>query len=98
MSHFYTDPTRETDPYALPDAEVFHSVDHNAYAECEGDRLEEGWYWRPRFPGCLLDDAPIGPFETEGEAIRDAQAESEADRMWRSNQTLDIPRPPREES
>jgi hypothetical protein len=73
MSQFYTDPSRETDEHALPDAEVFHSVDHNAYAECDGDRLDEGWYWWPCFPGCLPDGEPVGPFETEDEAIKDAR-------------------------
>lgn len=32
-----------------------------------------GWYWRACFPGYLPDGDPIGPFETENEAIQDAQ-------------------------
>lgn len=34
--------------------------------------LERGWYWASGFPGCLRDSEPIGPFETETEAIEDA--------------------------
>jgi hypothetical protein len=31
-----------------------------------------GWYWWSCFPGCLPDSEPMGPFETEAEAIADA--------------------------
>jgi len=81
MSQFYTDPSRETDEYALPDAEVFWA----ATGELNGclEYLEEdetslsGFYWQPCFPGCMPDGAPIGPFETEEEAIQDARGENE---------------------
>lgn len=47
------------------------------YGECilndEGDCLGTGWYWQSCFPGCLPDSEPIGPFETEAEALQDAQ-------------------------
>lgn len=33
----------------------------------------KGWYWWACFQGCLPDGDPIGPFETEQEAIDDAQ-------------------------
>jgi len=32
----------------------------------------EGWYWRACFPGCLPDGDPVGPFESELDAISDA--------------------------
>ena len=32
-----------------------------------------GFYWWSCFPGCLPDGEPIGPFETEAEALADAQ-------------------------
>lgn len=32
-----------------------------------------GWYWWPCFPGCLPDGEPMGPFETEAEAIANAR-------------------------
>jgi hypothetical protein len=65
----YTDPTRASDPHALPDAEVFH-VDGPNY---EALQLEAGWYWWACFPGCLPDGEPCGPFATKDEAIADAQ-------------------------
>jgi len=75
----YSDPTRESDPHALPDVEVFE-VDYGL----NGDALPEaarklpgsktiGWYWWSCFPGCLPDGDPNGPFATEAEAIADAQ-------------------------
>ena len=33
-----------------------------------------GWYWYKHSPDWLRDDEPIGPFDTEDEAIADAQA------------------------
>jgi len=32
-----------------------------------------GWYWWACFPGCIPDGDAFGPFETEKEAIDDAQ-------------------------
>ena len=80
MPQIYSDPTRESDPHALPNVEVF-------FDRCEGDcggtwancLRPDGWYWWACFPGCLPDgqvghpaDAN-GPFETATEAIADAQ-------------------------
>ena len=31
-----------------------------------------GWYWWPCFPGCLPDSDPVGPFQSENDAIRHA--------------------------
>ena len=36
-----------------------------------------GWYWQSCFPGCLPDSDPIGPFDTEAEALADAQQGAE---------------------
>ena len=60
----YTDPSRESAPHALPDAEVWY---------CDEWFMPRGWYWQSCFPGCLPDGEAIGPFETEDEAIFDAQ-------------------------
>ena len=75
----YSDPSRENDPHALPDVEVFE-VDYNLNGEklSEYDRKRPGsevigWYWWSCFPGCLPDDEPNGPFATEAEAVADAQ-------------------------
>lgn len=46
------------------------------YGECvcdnEGDCRGTGWYWWPRFPGCLPDGEANGPFDTEDKAKADA--------------------------
>ena len=76
MSYIYSDPTRESDAYALPDVEVFH-LDVVTYplnnAEDDEDNRQAGWYWWACFPGCMPTGDPLGPFETEAEAIADAQ-------------------------
>ena len=75
MSQIYTDETRENDPYALPDAEVFYvsqmEVNYNLQNIDHADEYtitEAGWYYWSCFPGCLPDSDAIGPFETEQEA------------------------------
>ncbi|MGI9297811.1 MAG: hypothetical protein ACR2QC_07925 [Gammaproteobacteria bacterium] len=35
--------------------------------------INGGWFWHSCFPGCLPDSDPFGPFETEQEALEDAQ-------------------------
>jgi hypothetical protein len=61
---------RETIP---PGMEVFYRTlaENEAYEwfDDEGDVYGEGWYYWACFPGCLPDSDPIGPFETEEEAI-----------------------------
>jgi len=34
--------------------------------------FESGWYWWSCSAGCLPDSEPIGPFDSESEAFRDA--------------------------
>jgi hypothetical protein len=36
-----------------------------------------GYFWWPCFPGCLPDGDPIGPFDTEADAIEDARSHCE---------------------
>jgi hypothetical protein len=69
MSENYSDPSRENDPYALPDVEIF-------YADGPEGDFEPGWYWWPCFPGCLPDGDPMGPFDSEEEALADARGDS----------------------
>jgi hypothetical protein len=104
MSQHYSDPTRESDPHALPNIETFQMTAQEqaelledeiwdmmkrpefrlanmngrvreamleALVEQEG--LTGGWYWQACFPGCLPDGDPIGPFDTEAEALADAR-------------------------
>ena len=74
MPQYYSDPKREQSLTALPDIEVFwlckneirNEENHAVY-------LEQGWYWWSCFPGCMPDGDPIGPFDTELDALRDAR-------------------------
>lgn len=75
MGMYYSDESRENDDHALPDIEVFYveigyddSIDRESVA-CG----EPGWYWWSCFPGCLPDSDPIGPFNSEEEALADAR-------------------------
>jgi hypothetical protein len=76
MPMIYSDPSREADDYALPNIEVFYlfSGDYPIYEDEyeNAEYLPEGWYWQACFPGCLPDGDPMGPFDTEAEAIADA--------------------------
>ncbi len=64
---FYFDPSRESDPDALPDGEVFWGT--------PDEGLKPSWYWWSCFPGCLPDGDPVGPFNSKQEALADAQSE-----------------------
>lgn len=79
MSRFYTNPSREDDTHALPDAEAFYltakeaeeyNSDHVSNADDNCDLYDgPGWYAWACFPGCLPDGEPHGPYKTEAEAI-----------------------------
>ncbi len=104
MPYRYSDTTRESDPNALPNVEVFESavwtVDcdqcgdvetysygrpHDRYMECPNEcgssdtqrpvRKENrtGFWYAFGSPGCLWDSEPVGPFDTEAEALADAR-------------------------
>lgn len=76
---FYTDPEREKDPNALPDAEVFTVTSDDCqpgtvfWNDDTSEPFPTGFYWWPCLPGCLPDGDAIGPFETEEEAIEYAR-------------------------
>lgn len=80
MSQHYSDPTRTTDPHALPDVEVFKVDTYNQQEfptrihDSEADELLAlGWYFWYCAPGCLPDSDPIGPYDSEAEAVAAAQ-------------------------
>lgn len=77
MNQAYFDHERESDPYSLPDCEVFYrTISENisdGWIDDDGEPLEAGWYWWTCFPGCLPDSEPMGPFATEQEALDDAR-------------------------
>lgn len=69
----YSQPSQELEPTSLPDVEVFCvPLDYNPETE-DGEPLSPGWYWWSCFPGCLPDSDPVGPFDSEGEALADCQ-------------------------
>lgn len=52
--------------------------DSETCAECSHVGLQvfdtdAKWYWWSCLPGCLPNSDPIGPFDTEAEALADAQ-------------------------
>jgi hypothetical protein len=77
----YSDPRREDEPYALSDVEVFYvdraflddDLEESVFVDGDGNYMGDGWYWWSCFPGCLPDSEPYGPYETEAEALADAQ-------------------------
>jgi len=79
----YSDPSRENDPHALPDLEVFYKTARSCELERHMDHsLEdpcpyngEGWYWWSCLPGCLPDSDPVGPFGSAEQALGDARDE-----------------------
>jgi len=78
MSQIYSVPSREEDVYSLPNIETFYlsvdDIERDWYPNMAG--MDAGWYWWPCFPGCLPEGDPAGPFDTEEEAVADAQADS----------------------
>lgn len=70
----FTDPE---DPAAESwgSCEVFY-VDYNEalmYSQTnQSFCTSPGFYWWPCHPGCLPDGEPVGPFDTEAEAMADA--------------------------
>lgn len=81
MSYHYTDESRASDPHALPDVEVIEQSEnqcdkrghpyHDADESCLFDG--PGFYYAHGFPGCLWDSDPVGPFDTEAEALKEAR-------------------------
>lgn len=88
MTYHYTDASRETDPLALPDVEVYwqdscptRGFECSSDEGCgQGDDPEvspcdaAGYYYAFGSPGCLWDSEPVGPFDTEAEALTAARA------------------------
>lgn len=72
----YSDPTRESDPHALPNIEVFY-MHESIWFGMEGDFHydDSGWYYWYCLPGCLPDSDPVGPFDSYEAALEDAQDE-----------------------
>lgn len=69
MSQQYSNPRGESDPWTLPDVEVFYARDGELERDNEGDISLAGWYYWYCFPGCMPDSEPYGPFDTEQDAV-----------------------------
>jgi hypothetical protein len=67
----YSDPSRADETYSLPDIEIFYADD---ILDDDGETMPAGYYWWVCLPGCMPDSDPHGPFETEQEALEDAQS------------------------
>lgn len=74
MARFYLDPTRQSEKWAVTDAEVFFLTAEEAGQILPDDAdASEGWFWHVCLPGCLPDSDPCGPFPTEADAVADAR-------------------------
>ena len=70
----YSNSRRESDPYALPDVEIFEVPnDYDLEPDEDGQPYEPGWYYWACFPGCLPDSDPYGPFDSYDDALADAR-------------------------
>lgn len=79
MPHFYLDPSRESELYALPDGlatycEAGEMADHFMLDDCHEDDTPEdiapaGYYVCACLPGCLPDSEWSGPFDTFEAAV-----------------------------
>ena len=69
MAYHQFTPADGSEPFGS--FEVLYSI--RAYT-LDGKVEDAGFYWQSGFPGCLPDSDPVGPFQTEAEAIEDANA------------------------
>lgn len=63
------------DPESGEEHGSFETFWHDASdlaTEEQAESMPTGWYWWPCFPGCLPDGDPVGPFDTERDAVLDA--------------------------
>ena len=73
----YSDPSRASDPHALPDVEVFYQDKASPeWGDLDSYFTNPGWYYWYCFPGCMPESDPIGPFDTEAAALASAQEDA----------------------
>lgn len=81
MTQFYSDESRESDAYTLPDCEVFYRTraENKEYGVLDGDDkpMPSGWYYWYCFPGCMPESGPMGPYRTEQEALDSAREDAQ---------------------
>lgn len=59
MAQHDSRPSRESDSLAFPGIETF--------------RFAHKWYYWYCFPGCMPESEPVGPFDTEEDALAEAR-------------------------
>lgn len=77
MSQHYSNQDRATDPYSLPDLEIFRVRRGDKIEAPGGGYLACGWYWQTCLPGCMPDSDPFGPFKSETQALADARSQND---------------------
>lgn len=74
MRQAYTSPADEGDPLKLPNIEVFRIPEDYPYMEDEtGQLVGPGIYFWYTTPGCVPDSYPMGPYDSEDEALEEAR-------------------------
>ena len=69
MSFHQFTPADGSEPFGS--FEVFYDIEALTLT---GKEVNPGFYWQSGFPGCLPDGDAVGPFQTEAEAIADANS------------------------
>lgn len=77
MARYYSDPSRESDTWSLPNLEVFYAEAGELEYAGQEEPSEAGWYYWFCLPGCMPDSDPFGPFKSEDEALADAREHCE---------------------
>lgn len=57
----------------VPDGDFEEAAEAMSELAVTQERLS-GWYYRSCLPGCMADDDPIGPYETDEKALAEARA------------------------
>ena len=81
MSQHYLYESDADDEHELPSLETFYMTEADlidvALLDDDGEPMQAGWYWWSCSPGCLPDGDPIGPFDSEDDALADAREDFE---------------------
>lgn len=77
MPFHYSSEERRQSEHVLPDIEVFYHEQEPDMVDDEGEMLPSGWYYWFCMPGYMPDSDMFGPYETEEEALEEAQGSVE---------------------
>lgn len=81
--YHYSDESRASDAYALPNIETFYrtssEIAGDDLRDDDGELLEEGWYAWVCFPGYMPDSDASGPYPSEKAALDDMRRMHEGD-------------------